>query len=76
MALASALPDSVDSTGDTKSCSDCDYEATSFDDDADYSQYDFEHDEDEIEGLRSNAQFNFKICQSVIDGMKISEAKK
>ena len=77
MTIASALPDTdyMDSTGDKVNSKSSSYDndaATSFDD-VDYSEYDFD---DEEEDATCNVKFNFRIFRDAMDEIPISEKKK
>ncbi|CAG9808014.1 unnamed protein product [Chironomus riparius] len=77
MTIASALPDTdnMDSTGDKVNSKSSSYDndaATSFDD-VDYSEYDFD---DEEEDATCNVKFNFRMFRDAIDEIPISDKKK
>jgi len=76
MTIASALPetDYMDSTGDkvNSKSSSYDYEAGTSFDDVDYSEYDFDEEED----ATCNVKFDFRIFRDTMDEIPITEKKK
>jgi hypothetical protein len=75
MTIASALPDTdyMDSTGDkVNSKSSYDYEAATSFDDVDYSEYDFDEEED----ATCNVKFDFRIFRDSMDEMPVTGKKK